>query len=257
MPALHELSVLFSADLTRTGAELRPPFRLGTFDACSLSDVSPHLHTVTVSNMQPADPIFHQLPRDLDALHIRAACDHYFPDHYLLDRSPPRSFQEAPLTSSTALTALEHISHLTDLTKLTLTLDHFPTGTLIGAIAAACPCLHSLKLEYLGYPHGEIFDHDVRDDTHLQPDPSFEQQEPQERAARWFFTHLPTLQSIAFPWQHWITWDPSTPLEKITWETYDRSILQFEYPSTPSLWEDDDDGYEAIIPEMVLESLPP
>ncbi|KAJ7083973.1 hypothetical protein B0H15DRAFT_402094 [Mycena belliarum] len=240
MPALRELSVLFSADLVRTGSELRPPFTLGNLDGPLLSDSSPHLHTVTLSNLQPDDPIFSQLPRDLDALHIRAACD-----LYISARSARRSLQEAALTSSTVFNVVRHIARLTNLTELTLTLDYFPTPALIDIVASACPGLRVLELGYLRYGRGDVYVEDVRDDALLQPlarltrlahlrisldfyarDPPLRQQYPQGMAASWLFENIATLQSVAFTWQNWTRWAKFRPLEQTRWETYDRRVIK-------------------------------
>ncbi|KAJ6607654.1 hypothetical protein B0H10DRAFT_545716 [Mycena sp. CBHHK59/15] len=72
MPALRDLSVLFSADLTRDSADLYPPFRLGIPGGELLTPRSPLLATITLSNLEPADPIFAQLPRSLESLHLLA-----------------------------------------------------------------------------------------------------------------------------------------------------------------------------------------
>ncbi|KAJ7472054.1 hypothetical protein FB451DRAFT_313654 [Mycena latifolia] len=254
MPALCELSVLFSADLARDQGGLRPPFTLGTPDGSLLTICSPHLVSVTLSNMQPADPVFSQLPPGLEALHIRAAQDLYIPD-----RSGPQQLQAAPLTSVTVLAAIRHISHLTELAELSLTLDHFPTPTLIDVIATTFPYLRFLELECLGYPRGDDASDEVRDDALIEPlgrlislthlrisldfftrTPFPLQEGPQMKAARWFLQHLPALQSIAFSWQEWLTWYRFHGLQQVTWETYDRSILRFDWAPTPPESEDDE-----------------
>ncbi|KAJ7083977.1 hypothetical protein B0H15DRAFT_849619, partial [Mycena belliarum] len=273
MPALRELSVLFSADLTRTSTELRPPFTLGTLDGRPLSDASPHLHTVVLSNIQPDDFIFAQLPRGLDALHIRATGDIYIPQASL----QTTSLGEAPLTSLTVFTVIQHVSCLTELTQLSLMLDHFPTATIIEAIAKACPALRFLELEALGYNRGNV-PTDVRDSaliaplvqlTHLAhlrvsldfytsgpPDrwipelPMF-QRSPHESAARWFFFHHPTLQSVAFPWQLWTAWKSCLPLEKTVWATYERRFVSLARPLTPPIVYDDSESDNGIEPEPI------
>lgn len=140
MPALRELSILFTVDVTRnrdTGA-IYPPFRLGSATGELLTLRSPFLASVTLSNLEPADPIFAQLPRALPSLHLMAMVDGYLPI-----QGRPAKLWEAPLTNSTALIALENISHLRDLVELSLTLNDFATAALIHRLALVFPQLPS------------------------------------------------------------------------------------------------------------------
>ncbi|KAJ7453582.1 hypothetical protein B0H11DRAFT_2070384 [Mycena galericulata] len=247
MPVLFELSILYSSDLTRSPEELRPPFTLGTLDSRPLTAGCAHLRSVTLSNLQPADPIFAQLPVTLEAVHIVAARDLYIPED-----SAPRWTQEFPLTPLTALTVLEHMSHLTELAELTLTLDHFPTPALISVIAAGFPSLRFLELGCLNYLRDPLFFGDVRDEALLEPlaqltslthlrisldfyarDFASLQEGRQRSVARWFFMQLPTLQLIGFSFQEWIVWHPGDPLERASWSSYDRSILRENWSSPP------------------------
>ncbi|KAJ7443929.1 hypothetical protein B0H11DRAFT_2203846 [Mycena galericulata] len=248
MPALRELSVLFSADLTRDLGEVNPPFRLGTPGGALLTCSSPLLSTVTLSNLEPGDPIFAQLPPTLDSLHLLAKRDVYVPG-----LSAPHRRGEAPLTPITILTALPHISHLEDLTELSLTLNDFSTGDLIETIACNFPRLRFLQLGHSLYP-GDNHDlgyKGVHDDailhalkrlprlTHLKIALHFPDRElddaPERNAACWLMQGLPSLQSVAFPYEltllgAWVFRGPESP----QWNTWDRSILlEGPYPDTP------------------------
>jgi hypothetical protein len=161
MPALRELLILYSADLSRDwDIEIYPPFILGTAGSKLLISRSPLLMSVTLSNMQPTDPIFTQLLRALSSLHLVAMVDGYLP---IMGR-PPRLWP-APLTHNTALIALERISHLTDLTKLSLTLDDLVTATLIHCVMAVFPRLRFLEFGHAGYLYSAQLCPDVRDVT--------------------------------------------------------------------------------------------
>ncbi|KAJ7187037.1 hypothetical protein C8R46DRAFT_1058647, partial [Mycena filopes] len=168
MPALRELRILFSADLSRGASELH-------------------------------DPIFNQLPTSLEALHIVAAWDLYIPED-----TSPKETQETPLSPVAARTTIQHISHLANLVELTLTLDHFPTATIIENVADAFPCLRILTLE------DSKITEDVRDPALVEPlsrltqlthlrisldfwprDPLYVQIEANRNAARWFLGQLP------------------------------------------------------------------
>ncbi|KAJ7725174.1 hypothetical protein B0H16DRAFT_1594912 [Mycena metata] len=157
-PFLTELAVLYSADLSCTAGELRPPFTLGVPRGRLLTERSPRLTSVTLSNLKPDDPVLRQLPSTLEALHAVATWDLYIPES-----SAPRQTQESPLTPVTALTAIEHIAHLPQLVELTLTLDHFPTPDLIKIVSDAFPCLRFLELGNSKYPFGDELVEDVRD----------------------------------------------------------------------------------------------
>ncbi|KAJ7094993.1 hypothetical protein C8R44DRAFT_989564 [Mycena epipterygia] len=212
MPAVRDLSVLFSADLTRDSADLYPPFRLGIHGGELLTHRLPLLATITLSNLEPTDPIFGQLPRSLESLHILA-----MQDWYSLGPGSPQHLREAPFTATTVVTAIQQISHLEDLAELSLTLDDFATADLIHRIAAVFPRLRFLQLGCSVYSHGRLFCPDVRDEsipealerlphlTHLRISLDFVERQfqegPQESAARWLFQRLPHLYTAAFSWQ--------------------------------------------------------
>ncbi|KAJ7216638.1 hypothetical protein GGX14DRAFT_605630 [Mycena pura] len=164
MPELRQLSVLFTADSTRDVGELHPPFTVGVRGGEILTNSSPHLHSVTLSNVEPSDPIFQQLPCTLDALRIVAAEDLYIP----LPAAPYRR-KWAPLTPTMTLTILKGISHFVDLAELTLTLAYFAPPTLIDDIATAFPRLHTLELERAAYTRARFYREDVRDSALLVP----------------------------------------------------------------------------------------
>ncbi|KAJ6492034.1 hypothetical protein C8R45DRAFT_1212891 [Mycena sanguinolenta] len=126
--------------------DLLPPFTLGTPSGGLLTRNSPLLRSVTLSNLQPANPIFAQLLPALPSLHVRAMFDEYIPDGEAL----PWSFGKL-LSHSTALVALENISHLNDLADLSLPFDDFPKLTIIRCVASIFPRLRYLTLEHASY----------------------------------------------------------------------------------------------------------
>lgn len=79
MPTLRDLSVLYSADLSQApeAGEIYPPPRLGAPGGGLLTQCSTLLTSITLSNLEPADPIFAQLPRSLESLHLLAMQDGY------------------------------------------------------------------------------------------------------------------------------------------------------------------------------------
>ncbi|KAJ7023784.1 hypothetical protein C8F04DRAFT_1193094 [Mycena alexandri] len=241
MLALRELSVLYSADLSRNrdAGENYPPFRLGTAGGKVLT--SP-LTSVTLSNLEPADPIFAQLPRTLPSLHLWAMVDGYLPV-----MGAPARLCEAPLTETTAPIALKKISHLEDLTELSLTLNDFATAALIHQVASIFPRLRFLELGNSSYLYGGSWSPDVSDSavlealqrfpvlTHLHislnfGDLRFDPDTPQRRAAHWLLEGLPNLRTVGFSWeQKWWYYG----FEMLVWREWDRSVL-LRPPSPPS-----------------------
>ncbi|KAJ7802323.1 hypothetical protein B0H14DRAFT_2892602, partial [Mycena olivaceomarginata] len=159
MPAIRELSVLYSADLTRIDGELYPPFTLGIPGGENLARHCPLLNRVTLSNMGRVDPIFQQLPASLESLHLLAVRDHY------ISGERPRPPREAAFTAIDVPIVLTSISRLDTLAELTLTLEDFPTADMIRAVASAQPQLRFLQLGRYYYSHGDVYVEDVRDDT--------------------------------------------------------------------------------------------
>ncbi|KAJ7203556.1 hypothetical protein GGX14DRAFT_570000 [Mycena pura] len=248
MTAVRRLSVLYTADKSRDVGERRPPFTLGVRGG-DIVNASPYLREVTLSNLQPDDPIFQQLPSRLEALHIVAAEDLYLPV-----ATASRNKKWAPLAAATALTVLKNIFRLTDITELTLTLDHFATPALVHRIATALPSLQVLELGHAEYPQGSLERRDVRDHALLEPLTRLtslrrlrisldfyerigryhdRQRAAQIRAARWFLIHLPALQDIAFSCDNWFSWRSYYPLERVSWATYSRAVLFLEAVPTP------------------------
>ncbi|KAJ7640300.1 hypothetical protein DFH06DRAFT_1430096 [Mycena polygramma] len=238
MPALREVSVLFSADMSREVGDV-PPFIFGVPDGRLLTDSCSRLTSVTLSNSQPTDPIFKQLPVTLEALHLVVARDLYIPS-----ASAPTETRETPLTLATVLTTIEHISYLTELLQLSLTLDDFATPGLINVIADTFPCLWSSELGHSLFPHSEGPLREFRGDSLLDPLASLtklihlritlyfperqwltKQRSDHYGAAKWFFIHFPLLQSISFTFQEWFSWSPYKPLERTSWATYPRSLF--------------------------------
>ncbi|KAJ7217376.1 hypothetical protein C8J57DRAFT_1395853 [Mycena rebaudengoi] len=245
MPALRELSVLYSADVSRDrdAGDDYPPFRLGTSSGKLLTSGSPLLASVTLSNLEPTDPIFAQLPRALQSLHLLAMVDGYLPV-----MGAPARLWESPLTKTTALIALENISHLADLTELSLTLDDFATAALIHRVASVFPRLRFLALGNSSYLYGAPWLPDVRDSailealqhfpllTHLRiclnfGDLRFDPDTPQRRAAHWLLEGLPNLRTVGFSWeQKWWYYG----FDMLVWREWDRSVL-LRPPSPPSM----------------------
>ncbi|KAK7059814.1 hypothetical protein R3P38DRAFT_2837999 [Favolaschia claudopus] len=241
MPCLKELSMLYTADLTRTDGQLKPPFTYGASDGKKLATVAPRLSSLRLSNCSPEDTIFSQLPDALAGLHIYATKDLYIPH-----RDNPRARLELPLSPSEALAVIKRVSHLWDLADLTLTLDHFPTPALVDVIAVAFPNLEFLELGYPEYRRGKDESDESEDEAmveslakfrrlrRLRISIDFEYREPtsqqaghHRRAARWYFNRLPTLRSISFTfhnWRHTVRDWFSRPV-RTSWETYTREVL--------------------------------
>ncbi|KAJ7187032.1 hypothetical protein C8R46DRAFT_1058631 [Mycena filopes] len=254
MPALRELAVLFSADLTRSVDELCPPFTLGDDDGQLLANNSPYLMSVTLSNLGPDDPIFKQLPTTLEALQVVATWDLYIPE---ISSSPIKT-KETPLTPVKVLTVIQHISRF-DLVELTLTLDHFPTPALIDIIATTFPCLRFLELAASKYPYAEHAIDGYQDDalppllqsleklaflTHLRISLNFWQRDEfqyviNRNTAGWFLTRLPKLQTISTSFQNWTSWLYYRYLQQVSWVTFHRDDFPpgWEPRVTPSPWQ--------------------
>ncbi|KAJ7892715.1 hypothetical protein B0H13DRAFT_1886602 [Mycena leptocephala] len=150
----------------RAAGDLYPPFILGTTDGELLTRRSPLLMSVTLSNVEPADPIFAQLPPALQSLHLKAMTE-----GYILGREAPPQLWQTPLSHNTARVALENISsRLSDPTELSLTLDDFATPTLIQHVASVFPRLRFLELGHASYVgnHSAQLHPDVRDPAILE-----------------------------------------------------------------------------------------
>ncbi|KAJ6552363.1 hypothetical protein B0H10DRAFT_1250784 [Mycena sp. CBHHK59/15] len=240
MRALHELSILFAA---RKHGEPRPPFTLGIAGGDNLSNHCPHLTSITLSNLEPADPIFEQLPICLEALHIVAARD-------LGEPAMGGDRGDTPLSFENALTILRAIAGLDHLIELSLVLNHFPTPALLSAVATALPQLRVLELAHAWYPVGNTQPHDVRDDAFIAPlarlkrltslritldfeirEPLIAQIGPHRKAAKWLMAQLPGLCTVSFHLEQWREWQ-HFGLNDIDWREYDRSVLLLELPTT-------------------------
>ncbi|KAJ7847118.1 hypothetical protein B0H14DRAFT_2770523 [Mycena olivaceomarginata] len=223
MPAIRELSVLYSADLTRIDGELYPPFTLGIPGGENLARHCPLLNRVTLSNMGRVDPIFQQLPASLESLHLLAVRDHY------ISGERPRPPREAAFTAIDVPIVLTSISRLDTLAELTLTLEDFPTADMIRALG-----------RYY-YSHGDVYVEDVRDDTIIEAlrelpnlthlrlaldflERQYNQEGPQESAARWLMAALPGLRVVEFFWEQELYWR-WVGLEPSRWQPWDRSVL--------------------------------
>ncbi|KAJ7609519.1 hypothetical protein FB45DRAFT_1010500 [Roridomyces roridus] len=240
MPALTRLSVLYTADLKHTG-DLFPPFTLGTSGGGLLSFTCPLLASVALSNMQPTDPIFTQLPPTLRSLHLLALTDGDAPGQAVL----PRRYLEAPLTHATAQVTLGCLSYLTELTEFSLTLDDFVEAPLIQHVASHFPQLRNLEIRHATYEFDARWNSDVRDPNilaalqhfpslaHLRISLNFfdrdiDPEREQRRAARWLFQGLPTLLTVSFLWvRPWRLFG----LESVAWNAWNRAALMARAPS--------------------------
>ncbi|KAJ7939791.1 hypothetical protein B0H13DRAFT_1850560 [Mycena leptocephala] len=228
----------------RAAGDLYPPFILGTTDGELLTRRSPLLMSVTLSNVEPADPIFAQLPPALQSLHLKAMTE-----GYILGREAPPQLWQTPLSHNTARVALENISsRLSDPTELSLTLDDFATPTLIQHVASVFPRLRFLELGHASYVgnHSAQLHPDVRDPAILEAlqhfpllahlrialdfvDRQFNPENPQRRAAHWLLEGLPAPQTVAFSWeQRWFAYW----FDQVVWREWDCSIL-LRLPSPP------------------------
>ncbi|KAK6975082.1 hypothetical protein R3P38DRAFT_3295911 [Favolaschia claudopus] len=243
MPALRNLSILYTADLTRNEAsgDLFPPFCLGVEGGQLLSDRSPFLESVTLSNQEPMDPILAQLPPTLPSLHLRAMADGYHP----IDGSP-WNLRRSPLTNSTAPRTLEKVSHLTSLTELSLSLKDFVQPALIKRIVAVFPQLQVLELSHASFinAHGrqDVCDPALLESLQLFPclqhlrialdfdDWDYDPWGPQRRAARWLLGGIPSLRTVCLSWQQfWYEFG----FDVVVWHEWDRGL--FFRPPTPPL----------------------
>ncbi|KAJ6531557.1 hypothetical protein B0H10DRAFT_1973277 [Mycena sp. CBHHK59/15] len=159
----------------------------------------------------------------------------------------PKLLQDTPLTADDLPIVLNSISRLDTLVELTLTFYEFPTPAVIRDVASAMPQLRFLQLGRHFYSHGDVYIEDVRDDaiidalrelphlTHLRIALDFRyrqynQEGPQESAARWLMAALPGLRIVEFCWEQWRSWQ-WVGLEPSTWQPWDRSVLL--RPPTP------------------------
>ncbi|KAK7014192.1 hypothetical protein R3P38DRAFT_3001502 [Favolaschia claudopus] len=237
MPGLREVSILYTADLSRDSdaGEMYPPFQLGddTGILCC-----PFLARITLSNMAPTDPIFAQLPVKLQSLHLRAMFDGYHP---ILGF--PKKLGHVPLTDATAQMTLQSLAHLKNLTALSLTVNDYPQSPLILQVATVFPQLQFLELDnsaafYWSHrAYLDVLDPAIADAlqlfphiTHLHISMNLQHisvtcidvEAAQKRGARWLFKSLPSLQIIAFSRaQFWCI----SGFDRVVWRHYDRSLL--------------------------------
>ncbi|KAJ6528028.1 hypothetical protein B0H19DRAFT_1243097 [Mycena capillaripes] len=131
MPALRELSGLHTADITRDqdAGEMYPPSDWAK-KTKPLSRYSPFLCSITLSNLELADPIFAQLPRMLQSLHLPAM---------------------RPLTDAAVPTIHTNIARLEDLAEVSLTPDEIATPPLIRCVTSVIPHLQVLELGHAFY----------------------------------------------------------------------------------------------------------
>ncbi|KAJ7760261.1 hypothetical protein DFH07DRAFT_431391 [Mycena maculata] len=234
MPALRVLSVLFTADMTRQRGELFPPFILGVTGGQFLTNSSLHLTSVTLSNLKPEDPIFGQLPRSLESLHLLAMRDWYAPTV----RWPSEELGDAPLRPHNVFGVLDRLSHLECLVDLSLTLGNLSSSDLINTIASKLPQLQRFQLGHPIFSDSEIHLIDFRHEPYLEAlrrfqflqhlkisldirRPSYERGPP-ANAAYWLLQDVPGLQTVSF--RHYFSPGPAV------WHTWDRSLLRHPPP---------------------------
>ncbi|KAJ7242849.1 hypothetical protein B0H12DRAFT_1221243 [Mycena haematopus] len=242
MPALRVLSVLFTADMTRNTDDLFPPFTLGTVDGEVLN--SPHLTSITLSNLEADDPIFRQLPASLESFHHLAMRDQYASLTWR-----PHELGEASLLPDRVSDVLDRLSHLDHLTELSLTFFMFVSVDVIDAIATKFPGLQSLQLGFaIAMSSAQAIDFvDFRPEAHMAALRRFQflthlkisfdvrwrdlDRGPLDNAAYHILNQLPGLQFVSLRWQHYYIATPAV------WRTWDRGLLDrvppppLEYPS--------------------------
>ncbi|KAJ7766310.1 hypothetical protein DFH07DRAFT_809525 [Mycena maculata] len=236
MPALQSLAVLFTADLSRDRNDVFPPFRLGIMNGDLLTNLSPHLTSVSLSNMEHNDPIFGQLSSSLESLHLLP-----MRDLYTMEVPIPASLREVRFYDQDAFIVLEHISHLDRLTDLSFTLiRHPPSPDLIRAIALKFPMLRCLQLGYFVRRQDDLYLVELRDAAlfeslrlvqhlrHLKLSLdiywSSADRGPPAHAAYLLMQELPNLQTVSYRWRHYHTAAPDI------WHTWDRSLLLHSPP---------------------------
>ncbi|KAK7046952.1 hypothetical protein R3P38DRAFT_3346582 [Favolaschia claudopus] len=252
MPCLKELSMLYTADLTRTDGQLKPPFTYGASDGKKLATVAPRLSSLRLSNCAPEDTIFVQLPDALTGLHIYATKDLYIPH---IDNRRARF--ERPLGPSDVLAVIKRTAYLLDLTDLTLTLNHFPTPALVDMIGVAFPNLEFLELGYPEYWRGKDKSDESQDEAmveslatfrrlrRLRISIDFEYRDPDSMqtayhisAAQWYLRRLPILRTISFTFHNWrhTVRDWFAPPVRTEWRTYTREVLLLKDPYVRQPW---------------------
>ncbi|KAK7014047.1 hypothetical protein R3P38DRAFT_3362817 [Favolaschia claudopus] len=246
MPALRDLEVLYTVDMTRA-AHMRgrfPSFHLGEQSGRLLSDRSPLLSRVTLGNTLPDDSIFAQLPACLESLRLLAPVDPY-DAHMGFPRDAYCPFNEHTLPK-----ALSHMQHLRDLTELCLDLDSFVKAPIIHHIGLILPQLEILEFRlprYMFLDSPVCFNARDRDPAillalnlfsrlfHLRITMHFQRMHSdphhaREVTAQWFFRGVPTLQTVSYAMVGNIY---TLGFDSGSWQTLDRKVLDLILPTPP------------------------
>ncbi|KAJ7230620.1 hypothetical protein GGX14DRAFT_584003 [Mycena pura] len=237
MPELRSLAILFTA---RAPDRFPVPITVGASDGDSLEDFTPHLTSVSLANVACDEPIFGQLPRALESLHLMPMWDPVARDIQISISQGDFRFRG----EKEAAAALDNISHLDQLTDLTFTpFDCPPSSNLIRKIARNFPmlqCLHlgysiliNIELYLVEFPHQHYFEalRLIRRLRHLKL--SFDilwdslDRAPPAHGAYLLMQELPDLQRVSYSWRHMHSTAPHR------WYTWDRSLLL--HPAPPRL----------------------
>ncbi|KAJ7211182.1 hypothetical protein GGX14DRAFT_623730 [Mycena pura] len=151
MRALQSLALSFTPYPERKPDDFPVPITLGTINGDSLEDFAPHLTSISISNVAGDDPIFGQLPRTLESLHLMPMWDLYASDIQISVRQGDFRFKG----EAEAAAALDNMLHLDQLTDLTFTpFTRPPSWNLIRAIACNFSMLQCLHVGYsIWVPH--------------------------------------------------------------------------------------------------------
>ncbi|KAF7295544.1 hypothetical protein MIND_01094400 [Mycena indigotica] len=237
MPALHSLSLLYTADVSRDKTVgLHPPLTLATSAHDALNTYSPHLTAVTLGNTGLHDPIFDQLPLTLDSLSILPMWDLHGHLAY------PGGLGEVRFSRNDALEFLQRLvrfNHLTEFAFVAIIVN--PKAAFVDLIAASFPSLQTLHLGQRVFREFDTYLIEMNDShfiaslgnlpalRHLKFSldvyyPAANRGAP-ATAAWLLLKQLPNLQTVSYRWRHYSI----SPRSGI-WYSWDRSILQQPIP---------------------------
>ncbi|KAJ7207565.1 hypothetical protein GGX14DRAFT_635522 [Mycena pura] len=231
MPVLRSLGILFTPSPQRNSFNLPVAFTLGTSDGSQLGDISPHLTSVSFSNIGSDDPIYRQLPSTLESLHLMPLCD-----RYAIDVSMHPDMGEFRFLEEDAATALENISNLDQLVDLTFTpFVRPPSPEVISTIARQFPMLRCLHLGSSMWLPNDLYLVEFPEKDFLEAlrliqclrhlKVSFDifwdslDRGPPAYGAYRLMQELPDLQTVSHCWRHCHATSPHR------WDTWDRSLL--------------------------------
>ncbi|RDB26959.1 hypothetical protein Hypma_004998 [Hypsizygus marmoreus] len=142
MPCLRTLGLNFTAVVKWDLMPIIFCFDLDDVSSPPLSSVLPHLQVFSISNALPEDPLFDQLPPNLEVLRVLALRDH-LPGY---DYRQQQWYSYSTLNDTAAFRVIEIAGRL-PLVELALNLEKAPSPSILEAIAASCPNLRVLELE--------------------------------------------------------------------------------------------------------------